>query len=209
MRSIDTGRQVLASTGSPRTKFIVITIAAIVWNGIVALVVISTLGTSGPGGTRSPGTLFTLLFVVIGFGLAAAAIHQFLALFNPRPTVELSRGVIPLGGSVEMQWRFRGRTSRIQELAVTLRGVEEARYRSGKNTHTDTSTFHEMELHRTSDSYEIAAGQVGFIMPQDTMHSFEAANNKIRWELEIHGSIKGWPDVKESFKINVVPGAAS
>jgi hypothetical protein len=66
-----------------------------------------------------------------------------------------------------------------------------------------------MELHRTSDSYEIAAGQVGFIMPQDTMHSFEAANNKIRWELEIHGSIKGWPDVKESFKINVVPGAAS
>jgi hypothetical protein len=107
-----------------------------------------------------------------------------------------------------MTWSLSGQTRRIMELVVTLRGVEEARYRRGTDTHTDRNTFYEMELHRTSDPYEIVAGQVGFVMPQDTMHSFEATNNKILWELEIHGSIKGWPDMKESFKINVAPMVA-
>ena len=41
------------------------------------------------------------------------------------------------------------------------------------------------------------------------MHSFEAANNKILWNLNLHGAIKSWPDVKESFKINVVPATAA
>lgn len=39
------------------------------------------------------------------------------------------------------------------------------------------------------------------------MHSFEADNNKILWNLDVHGDIKKWPDVKESFKITVVPAA--
>jgi len=30
-------------------------------------------------------------------------------------------------------------------------------------------------------------------MPQDTMHSFEAENNKILWHLEVHGVIKAGP----------------
>ncbi len=204
MGPTDGGRQVLRSTSSPRGKFVGMLIAAVLWNGIVSLVVIVSLDKSIQGGM----ILFLLLFVVAGLGLAAGAVYQFLALFNPRPTIELSKGLIPLGGAAEMQWNFSGRADRIQELAVTLRGVEEARYRSGKNTHTDRNTFYELELYRTADSYQIASGQVGFVLPGDTMHSFEAANNKILWSLDVHGSIKGWPDVKESFKINVVPGAA-
>ena len=39
------------------------------------------------------------------------------------------------------------------------------------------------------------------------MHSFEAENNKILWNLAIHGDIEKWPDVRESFPITVVPGA--
>jgi hypothetical protein len=205
----DGGRQVLRATSSPKGKFVAILIAAVVWNGVIALVVVLALGKLGHGKGNLPPVPFLLLFGVIGLGLAAAAVHQLLALFNPRPTIELSRGAIPLGGSVEVRWSFRGQPGRIQELVVMLRGVEEARYRSGKNTHTAQNTFYELELHRTADSYQIASGQVGFVMPADTMHSFEAANNKILWSLDVHGSIRRWPDVKESFKINVVPGAAS
>jgi hypothetical protein len=140
--------------------------------------------------------------------LIGGAVYLFLAMFNPRPMLELSSGSIPLGGAAELRWTFSGQTGRIGELFVTLRGVEEARYRRGTNTCTDRNTFFEMELHKTSDAYEIASGRIGFVVPPDTMHSFEAANNKILWSLEVHGSIKGWPDVKESFKINVVPTVA-
>jgi hypothetical protein len=90
---------------------------------------------------------------------------------------------------------------------VTLRGIEQATYSKGTSTCTDRNTFHETELYRTSDPSEVASGQVGFIMPQHTMHSFEAENNKILWRLGLHGSIKGWPDVKESFQITVTPAA--
>jgi len=197
MGTADGGRQVLKATNSPRVKFVVVLIAAVVWNGIVSLIV---LGTSGG--------LFAWVFVAVGLGLAAAAVYQFLALFNPRPMVELSKGAIPLGGGAEIRWSFSGQAERIRELVVMLRGVEEARYRAGKNTHTDSSTFYELELYRTADPREIASGQVGFLVPADTMHSFEAANNKILWSLDVHGSIRRWPDVNESFKINVAPRSA-
>lgn len=39
------------------------------------------------------------------------------------------------------------------------------------------------------------------------MHSFSAENNKIIWRLDLRGDIKSWPDVKESFEIEVTPAA--
>ena len=201
------GRQVLKPACSSKMKFIGLTLAACFWNGIVSIFVIGAIQDLRHGGF-SPSSLFLLLFIAAGLGLIAGAVYQFLAMFNPRPTIELSPGAIPLGGSAEVQWSFVGQAGRIRELAVTLRGTEEARYRRGTDTCTDRNVFYEMELHRTSDPFEVASGQVGFVMPQDTMHSFVATNNKIIWSLEIHGDIKGWPDVKESFNINVTPGTA-
>jgi hypothetical protein len=202
------GTQVLRPTHSPRMKFIGITIVACFWNGIVSIFVVGMIRDLSHGGRDLFGLLFMLPFVAVGLGLIGGAVYLFLAMFNPRPMLELSSGSIPLGGAAELRWTFSGQTGRIGELFVTLRGVEEARYRRGTNTCTDRNTFFEMELHKTSDAYEIASGRIGFVVPPDTMHSFEAANNKILWSLEVHGSIKGWPDVKESFKINVVPTVA-
>lgn len=199
------GPQVLRPTHSPRMKFIGITIAACFWNGIVSIFVVGAIRDLSHGGRDLFGLLFMLPFVAVGLGLIGGAVYLFLAMFNPRPTLELSSCSIPLGGAEELRWAFSGQTGRIGEFTVTLRGVEEARYRRGTNTCTDRNTFFEMELHKTSDACEIASGRIGFVVPPDTMHSFEAANNKILWSLEVHGSIKGWPDVKESFKINVVP----
>jgi len=41
--------------------------------------------------------------------------------------------------------------------------------------------------------------------PQNLMHSFEATNNKIIWELQVHGDIKKWPDIKQNHKIEIKP----
>jgi hypothetical protein len=209
LRVADGGRTVLRPKASAKTKFIGMTVAALFWNGIVSIFVMSALNDLRRGDPSWSMLLFLLPFVAVGLGLIAGAVYQFLALFNPRPTLELSSGVVALGGTAELSWNFAGQISRIQELTVTLRGVEEARYRRGTSTYTDRNTFYELELYRTSDPREIASGQVGLVLPQDTMHSFEAENNKILWSLDIHGRIQGWPDVKESFGITVTPGAVS
>lgn len=200
-----TGRTLLAPKLSPKTKLAGMILVALFWNGIVSLFVWNAISSLVHGRPQWFMMLFLLPFVAVGLGLIGGVIYLFLALFNPRPTLELSSGTVPLGGAAELRWSFTGRPSRIDELTVTLRGVEEAKYRQGTNTCTDRNTFYEMELYRTSYAEEIAAGYVGFVLPPDTMHSFEAQNNKILWSLDLHGSIRNWPDVKETFPITVAP----
>jgi hypothetical protein len=207
LRVTGSARTVLAPKLPPKAKFIGMTVFALIWNVIILVFVAAIANGFRHGDPSWVGLLVLLPFVAVGVGVAGGAVYQFLALFNPRPTLELSSRIIPLGTAAELSWSFSGQTSRIDEFTVTLRGVEEAKYRKGTDTCTDRNTFYEMELYRTSNAGEIASGQVGFVVPPDTMHSFEAENNKIVWTLDIHGSVKGWPDVKESFQITVTPVA--
>jgi hypothetical protein len=198
LRPGDASPATLKPRFSARGKLVGAIVVAVFWNGIVSIFVVN-----------APWFMMTFLlpFIAVGVGMIGFVIYQFLALFNPVPTLDLSSRTIPLGGGAELQWSFSGQTSRIRELTVTLRGVERATYRKGTSTCTDESTFYELELYRTTSLAEISSGQVGFILPQDTMHSFIAANNKIVWSIDLRGDIKSWPDVKESFEIEVTPAA--
>jgi hypothetical protein len=205
LRLPDTGPVVLRSQHSPSVRLVGAVIFAGFWNGIVSIFVFQVVDGFRHGSPSWLLMFFLVPFVLIGLGLLGMVLYQFLAMFNPRPRLTLSSDRIPLGGAAEVCWSFSGQARRIREFTLMLHGVEEARYRKGTNTCTDRNTFCELELCRTSDMAEIASGQIGFVLPQDTMHSFEAENNKILWTLDLHGDIKGWPDVKESFKINVAP----
>lgn len=202
---VDMGPQVLKPRHSPAGKLIGAIVFALFWNGIVSIFVAQVVQGFRTGHPAWFMTFFMVPFVLIGIGLFGLVVYQFLALFNPRPTLELSSTMIPLGGAAELRWHFSGSSQRIGSLTVTLRGKEQATYRRGTKTHTDTNTFYEMELYRTGDTMDIASGQIGFVLPDDTMHSFEAENNKIVWMLDLHGDIERWPDVKESFAISVLP----
>lgn len=199
---------VLKSEQSPLVKFLVILFFTLVWNGIVSVLVVSVIGDIRRGNIEIGKTLFAIPFVLVGLGVMALTIHQFLAMFNPRPTLKLRPGSVPLGAAAELEWRLSGKTSRIRELSIKFVGREEATYRRGTKTRTDKHDFYEMELWKTSSPSDIASGRVGLVIPQDTMHSFEAGNNKIIWSIDIHGDIARWPDVKESFKILVTPAPA-
>ena len=209
LRQVDVDPVVLRPRHSPRAKLIGMIVFALIWNGIISILLVQVVSGFRHGQPRWGMTLFSVPFVLVGLGTLVAVVYQFLALFNPRPTLELSSATIPLGGTAELGWSFTGRTYRIREFTVTLRGIEQATYRRGTQTYTDTNTFYEMELYKTSDPANVATGQVGIVLPQETMHSFEADNNKILWNLVICGDIKTWPDVKESFKIAVVPATVS
>ena len=200
LRQAATGPVMLEPRYSPLKKLIAVLLAAVFWNGIISFMVFRG-GVSG--GWFS--LLFSLPFIAVGLGLLIAVVYQFFALFNPRPTLELSSTTIPLGQAAELGWRFAGRVQRIRTFTVTLRGVESATYRRGTRTCTDTHTFYEMELYKTSDPANAASGQVGLVLPQETMHSFEADNNSVIWRLEVRGDIRKWPDVKETFPITVAP----
>jgi hypothetical protein len=56
------------------------------------------------------------------------------------------------------------------------------------------------------DPREINAGNVTFSMPRESMHSFDAASNKIIWRLKLHGRKKLFPDLCYEYDVRVLPG---
>ena len=200
------GPLVLQPTASPFGKLVTATFVCLFWNGIVGVFTYFEVQGFMSGGE---GTwfiaLFLLLFQIVGVALLLAVPYQMLALANPRPTVTLSRGTLPIGGTVPFQWQLTGSASRVSRLTVTLQGREEARYRRGTDTVTDTHEFHSEVLAEATNSMNIERGNGTIRIPAGTMHSFSANNNKIIWTLTVKGEISRWPDVDESFDVTVGP----
>jgi len=202
----DSGPAVLQSTASPMGKLITATIVCLFWNGIVGLFTyfeIRQFGSAGGGGWFM--AIFLLLFQVIGVALLFAVPYQLLALANPRPVITLSRGSLPIGGTVPFQWQLTGKASRVTKLTMTLKGREEARYRRGTDTRTDTHEFYSEVIADAMDPMSIERGSGTLRIPAGTMHSFSAGNNKVLWTLTVKGEIARWPDVDESFAVTVSP----
>ena len=198
-------KSVVMKSKSPWAVMVLSIVIAAFWNGIVSIFVVDVIDKWQSGDGNWPKTLFMVPFVAIGVFLIGSIFYCMLALFNPRLRLTLSSAIVSLGGVVQLKWDFSGRTNIIQNLKILLRGKEQARYRRGTNTYTDKNTFFQMEVYSTQDRREIPSGEIGFAVPSESMHSFEAENNKIIWEIEVSGDIRSWPDVKEVFKIAVTP----
>jgi hypothetical protein len=196
--SFDSGPVTLTPATSPLGGFIVLLIFALIWNGIIFGIL---LFANVPG----PAKIFLSIFALIGLGLIAGVIHQFLALFNPRPTVQASSQNVPLGAPLDVRFSFTGNVRRITKLRITLKGEEVATYRRGTDTVTDRHVFYYAVLLETTDHGLMQAGSASITIPNESMHSFNASNNKIEWKLGFHGEIPKWPDVKFDFPIVVLP----
>jgi hypothetical protein len=192
---------------SPAAKFGCMVGVALFWNGIVSIFVWQVVKGWRAGGGLGCEALFLLPFVAIGLVLIGSVFHSFLAIFNPRPKLEISSRAIPVGGSATVTWSFTGNVSRIDTLKLTLLGVEEAQYRRGTSTYTDRETFAEIPIYESAPGagVGIGTGTARISVPADTMHTFEASHNKVIWKLTLVGSIAKWPDVSEEFPIAVLP----
>jgi hypothetical protein len=177
------------------------------WNGLVGVFTYFELtgGFQKSGGGGWFLTLFLIPFQLIGALILWGVFYTALGLFNPKPVLTLSAGSVPIGGSLTLQWKMSRNAGRVKNLKITLTGCEEARYRRGTDTHTDKSTFYEAPIIETSDSMRIQQGMATVTIPANTMHSFEADDNKIIWSLKVKGDITLWPDVDEAFDILVRP----
>lgn len=202
----DTGPIVLKPSSSPLGKLIAVTVICLFWNGIVGVFTYFEIRSFIAGESVAwLMALFLLLFQLVGVGLLAAVPYQLLALANPRPTVTVSRGTVPLGGSVPFTWELSGAAHRVSALQIVLRGHEEAKYRQGTDTKTDTHAFFTETLIDATHAMGIARGSGTIRVPAGSMHSFSADHNKVIWTLQVTGTIARWPDIDETFDLTVRP----
>ena len=181
-----------------------IVLLALFWNGIVSVFLWKMVGEWKSGGKPYFLTCFLVPFVIFGLLFVVGVFYQFLAIFNPRPSLAISASAIPLGGSADFSWTFKGSVSRLTSLRVVLEGSEEARYRRGTSTYTDRDVFARIPVYESHGAV-MPAGNATVRVPADTMHSFTAPNNRIVWTLKLSGEIPKWPDVTEGVEIEVTP----
>jgi len=195
----------LRSRGSRVGRLMFTILFGAIWNGVVSIFLWQVVEGWQKGRGDWFHTLFLVPFVLIGLGAVVAALYFLLALFNPRARLVVSSDAVPLGESADLRWEMTGRAGRIGKLEISLEGHEEARYRRGTNTYTDKNVFAKVRVVEIDDPRDMIAGRASFAVPPDTMHSFEAENNKIIWTLRVHGAVRFWPDVKDEFAFTVLP----
>jgi hypothetical protein len=202
--SADSEAGTLSPSVSGKMKLLGLLFAAVFWNGIVSVFVVN-LFTERWSGTNWFLVLFLTPFVLVGLGLIGGAFYQAMALFNPKPVLNVSRRSAAPSDTVEVRWTFSGQTHRLNHLKLTFEGREEATYRRGTDTKTDKETFKVITLAETADPMAISSGSVKLLLPADVMHSFQSPNNKIVWVFKLKGAIPRWPNVNEEYIFTVNP----
>jgi len=178
---------------------------ALFWNGIVSIFVWQVWNGWQTGRPDWFLTIFITPFVLIGLASFVFVGHFTLALANPRPRVTLQGGEPCLGDELRIDWKFTGRSSRLTHLRMFLEGREEATYRRGTDTVTEKEVFATITLVDTANGWEIPRGSATVPIPDDTMHTFTGASNKVVWELKVAGEIPRWPDVDQNFPVTIHP----
>ncbi len=202
---IPSGPVTLKAEYSPVVKFIGALIFTLFWNGIVSVFVWQVVDSHINGRPEWFLTLFMIPFVLVGLGGVGFVGHSFLAIFNPRSVLTVDSAAAALGETIRVQWLLSGNVTSVRQLHIYLHGQEESKYRRGTSTYTDQETFAKLTIVDTTNPASIMQGEEDLTIPADSMHSFEANNNKINWSIEVHGEIGWWPDIKDSYPYVVLP----
>lgn len=199
------GSTLLKPSASPIAKLIGAICIALFWNGIVSVFLYQVVKSWRVGSPEYFLTLFMIPFVLVGIALLGAVAYTFLNLFNPRVALNVNSTSIPLGGTLDVQWAFRGNVNRISKFKLVLEGKESATYRRGTTTSTDHSTFARIVLFETEHPQAMAQGRASVTIPAHLMHTWIGTHNKVTYELQARGEIPRFPDVSEDFGFVVLP----
>jgi len=186
---------------SPIGKAVGLLIFTAIWNGIVFVLFRADVP-----------ILFASIFGLAGVIMIGATIHAILAIFNPRPTVEITPGAIRPGTSVALRWRINGRTDRIGKLTLSLQCLRITTETSGSGKNRSTrivkTPLFEDELLSTDKQNEIVQGTLKFRIPEEKPFSLPGNDSGIQWQLLFHGDIPRWPDLKQELPFIVYPKKA-
>ena len=203
----DNGETVLKMKSPPLKNLIGVLIFALLWNGIISIPVSQAAKSWGTNNVDWLLILFMIPFVLAGIAAIVGVVYCFIALFNSKTVVTISNSRPQPGEKVTLSWKIMNSAS-IDKLEIFLKAEESATYQThGKNnnTHTRKNTFELLTLLDTTNRDAIHIGKTQFSLPLKTMHSFDGKNNKIIWEIVLHGDIKHRPDLKCEYPITVMP----
>jgi hypothetical protein len=195
----------LESDSTPVGRFLGAIFVAVFWNGITGVFAGMAINSWLHKKPEIVLSIFITPFVLVGLGLIAFVFHSLLNLLNPRIRLTVSSGTVPLGGKLDARWTFRGRSSRIRHLRITLEGTEKARYSQGTDNRVDTRVFARVPVVDTTDARQIAEGHSQFIVPKGSMHTFWAPHNEIVWTIKVHGDVPRFPEVSDEFPMTILP----
>lgn len=195
---------VLKPKHTPMSKLLGMLAFSVIWNGFVGIFVYFVFFEDAH---RAPFIVKCIigLFAVIGIATIFGVFTSFLALFNPRVAITAQSTTVSLGGELCFRWEIKGRSAMLRRLRIILEGREEATYKRGTSTSTDTQVFAEIPVFESTDQMLIAEGSGRVSVPITMMHTFEAARNKVLWRLKVEGEIPRWPDVTDEYPITVLP----
>lgn len=175
------------------------------WNGIVSVFVYQIWQDFQRGEPEWGLVIFISIFVLVGIGTIIWVIYNLLALSNPQPTLHVTEGRPELGERIRVSWAFTGNIKKISQLNISLEGCEKATYRVGTDTRTDTHVFYQEELISVASPSAHSQLYTNVTIPENSMHSFDASNNKVEWQLKLVGQIPHWPDINYEYPIVIRP----
>ena len=199
----------LPAASSSTWALTVTLVACLVWNGIVAAFAVGAIRSHLDGEPDWLLTLFILPFILIGVGFIVLLIRQLLVTAGIGPTlVEVSDQPLYPGRRYRLFFTQMGRL-KLNALEVLLVCDEEATFRHGTNTRTETRRVCEAEV-LSQRSFEVRQGapfeaDCELEIPAGAMHSFKSDHNEVNWKVLVRGEVAGWPNYERSFPLIVYP----
>ena len=184
-------------------------LACLGWNATVGVFLVMAVNGHLAGEPDWAMTLLLVPFVLVGVFLIAALIRQLLLTTGVGPTqVELSDHPLRPGSRYEVFLSQSGRMPP-DALELQLRCEEQATYREGTNTRTETREVYTERLYRSNGrkgrrSMPFQA-TCEFTVPAGAMHSFKSEHNSVTWRLVVEGRVAGWPDYRRDYPVIVCP----
>jgi hypothetical protein len=154
-------------------------------------------------------TAFIVPFAIIGLGLIGYLLRQVMITTGVGPTrIEISDHPLSPGQRYDVFLSQAGRLT-IHSLEVWLACDEQASYRQGTDTRTETRRVYQ-ERCFLREGIEIHQGlpfesRCQIQVPAGAMHSFHANHNDVSWKLIVKGNVAGRREYQRVFQIVVNP----
>ncbi|MGY8644265.1 MAG: DUF3592 domain-containing protein [Verrucomicrobiales bacterium] len=203
------GPKTLKPGGSRIAGVLVMLFVGLFWNGIVSVFLVQVVDGFKRDRPEWFLTIFMIPFVIVGLIFILVFLYKLLSLANARPEVTLDQGQPRLGEESWLSWKIVGNARRISRFKIEVWGIESATYRRGTKTVTDKKVFFQRTLADSADGGDIASGRAQFQLPEDLVPSMNLGSNDIIWQIKVNGDVPFFPDVQDSYKIEVLPAGFS
>ena len=183
--------------------------ACLAYNGVVSIFVYGAVAGHVGGVPDWFLTIFILPFAAIGIWLIVLFARQLMINTGVGPTmVEISDQPLYPGERYRLSLTQTGRL-KIGSLRVSLVCDEEATYRHGTDTRTESQRVYQQVV-LEQNRLDLKRGRsfeanCDIELPKGAMHSFKSEHNEVSWKVVVKGQVASWPDYERCFPVIVYP----